>query len=84
MKKRFQKLAAIFLTGIMTATLLAGCGNSGNSEKKGAEEKGTEDSGENDSAETESNTEASAADIGEPNGGAEVTLWHYFEHEAKL
>ena len=46
MKKRFQKLAAIFLTGIMTATLLAGCGNSGNS--------GTEDSGENDSAETES------------------------------
>lgn len=84
MKKRFQKLAAIFLTGIMTATLLAGCGNSGNSEKKGAEEKGTEDSGENDSAETESNTEASAADIGEPNGGAEVTLWHYFEHEANV
>lgn len=22
------------------------------------------------------------SDIGEPNGGAEVTLWHYFEHEA--
>lgn len=23
-----------------------------------------------------------SSDIGEPNGGAEVTLWHYFEHEA--
>ena len=26
--------------------------------------------------------EESTSDIGEPNGGAEVTLWHYFEHEA--
>lgn len=26
--------------------------------------------------------EDSSSDIGEPNGGAEVTLWHYFEHEA--
>ena len=26
--------------------------------------------------------EESSSDIGEPNGGAEVTLWHYFEHEA--
>ena len=25
--------------------------------------------------------EESSSDIGEPNGGAEVTLWHYFEHE---
>ena len=23
--------------------------------------------------------EESSSDIGEPNGGAEVTLWHYFE-----
>ena len=32
-------------------------------------------------AETESTT-ASADQIGEPNGGATVTLWHYFEGEA--
>lgn len=78
MKKRFSKLTALCLTGAMTAALLAGCGGSGNSETSDSDGSAKDSAAEN----TSSGTEASTADIGEPNGGAEVTLWHYFEHEA--
>lgn len=82
MKKRFQKLAALFLAGTMTVTLAAGCGSS-EAQDTGADSSAEETAGDDAAEEeTESGTESSTADIGEPNGGAEVSLWHYFEHEA--
>ncbi len=78
MKKRTQKLAALFLTGILTTVVAAGCGGGGTSSDAGTDTS----TAESTETETEGAAEVSSDDIGEPNGGAEVTLWHYFEHEA--
>ena len=56
--------------------MLYGCGSAGSSTDSTSDDTNT--TTENTSA----GKEASTADIGEPNGGDEVTLWHYFEHEA--
>lgn len=78
MKKRFETLAALFMVGALTLTMAAGCGGQNASEENGTQEESSSEGSDSG----ESGTEASAADIGEPNGGDEVTLWHYFEHEA--
>ena len=77
MKKRTQKLAALFLTGILTTVIVAGCGG-GTDSNSGTDTSTTESTG----TDSEGAAEVSSDDIGEPNGGEEVTLWHYFEHEA--
>ena len=86
MKRKMAKLAAMTMAAIMTAGLLAGCGSSSadSSSDAATEEtaaEGTEDAAAEDTGD-ESGATASAEDIGEPNGGKEVTVWHYFEHEA--
>ena len=76
MKKR---MAAMFLAAALAASMMTACG--GTSAQSGAQ--GEADAPEAaQTAGTEAAQEVSAADIGEPNGGAEVTLWHYFETEA--
>lgn len=77
MKKRFQKIAALLLVGAMAGSLVTGCGGSKDTPTTGGTDEKTEadDSTQKDDAsETKSSSES--------NGGAEVTLWHYFEHEA--
>ena len=76
MKRRFQQLASLLMVGALTTTMLYGCGSAGSSTDSTSDDTNT--TTENTSA----GKEASTADIGEPNGGDEVTLWHYFEHEA--
>lgn len=72
MKARMKKILSLFLAAAMSTVIFAGCGSSSDTS--------TEDTG---STESVSGEEADASDIGEPNGGAEVTLWHYFEDEAE-
>ncbi len=67
-----KKILSLFLAAAMSTVIFAGCGSSSDTS--------TEDTG---STESVSGEEADASDIGEPNGGAEVTLWHYFEDEAE-
>ena len=75
MKERSKRIMALLLTGAMV--VFAGCGSSGNTS---ASDKSQDEGSASDSSET--GEVADASDIGEPNGGDEVTLWHYFEHEA--
>lgn len=78
MKKRFQKIAALLLVGAMVGSLVTGCGGSNDTastDTKSDDKKSAEDTTADDDAEE---TKTSS----ESNGGAEVTLWHYFEHEA--
>lgn len=86
MKRKVVKTLALTMTSAMVLTMTAGCGSSGGSDTKtDSTDTGTEDTADDadtGSTETETGTKATAADIGEPNGGKEVTLWHYFEHEA--
>ena len=86
MKRKVVKTLALTMTSAMVLTMTAGCGSSGGSDTKNdSTDTGTEDTADDadtGSTETETGTKATAADIGEPNGGKEVTLWHYFEHEA--
>ena len=67
MKRRFQKIAALMLVGAMAGTLVTGCGGS----SSGSSSDSSSDS-----------KEASDSSSSNSNGAAEVTLWHYFEHEA--
>ena len=67
MKRRFQKIAALMLVGAMAGTLVTGCGGS----SSGSSSESSSDS-----------KEASDSSSSNSNGAAEVTLWHYFEHEA--
>ena len=46
MKKRFQKLAALFLVGSMTAALISGCGGSSGGSSSGDSGDGSSSSGE--------------------------------------
>lgn len=74
----------LFTAAILTATLVSGCGGSGgNSTSSGESDSSTSSAADSSTSTSESGVQSSADDIGEPNGGAEVTLWHYFEHEAE-
>ncbi len=82
MKKRMQRLAALFLTGVMAATLLSGCGGGSGDTSSDDSNTATTETADDGGSDSEGATEVTSDDIGEPNGGDEVTLWHYFEHEA--
>ncbi len=98
MKRKMAKIVAALTMTAMVMGTLAGCGGSSggstSSDSSGSDAAATEDtSGDAAEAEdTESDipvteapedgTAASTEDIGEPNGGDEVRVWHYFEHEA--
>ncbi len=82
MKRKLTKVTSVILATSMVAAMTAGCGSTA-----------TETAGSSDAEETTSETadatedasEETAVttdDIGEPNGGDTVTLWHYFEGEA--
>lgn len=91
-KRKMVKLTASMAVTALVMASLAGCGNTGgtkSSDNAGAEvaaEEGTDAAVETSDAPaaetTEDGTASSTEDIGQPNGGAEVRLWHYFEHEA--
>lgn len=83
MKKRTQKIMTLFTAGILTATLVSGCGGSGGNNASSGDTSSTSSAADSSASTTESGVQSSADDIGEPNGGAEVSLWHYFEHEAE-
>ena len=86
MKKRYQRLAAAALAGMMITGLVSGCGSS--SSGSSATEKGTYPAAAAQTTEAGGETTApdTAAGDSKPasNGGKEVTLWHYFEHEAPI
>lgn len=94
MRRSMKRMSAAALSAILAGSLLAGCGSSSStststSSDAAAEETTTEaaaeettDSAAEDSTTTD-HTAATTDQIGEPNGGEEVTLWHYFEHEAE-
>ena len=82
MKKK--SLVSLLVSGMVVSSLLAGCGSgasaAGTSEGAAGEETEADASA---SASSDAGTaEVSTDAIGKPNGGAEVTLWHYFEGEA--
>lgn len=88
-----KKLVSLMLSTAMIASLVAGCGSSqggsatteapstesapAEETKEEAKEETTEETTE--AASTEETTEAASSDDGRP----EVTVWHYFEHEAE-
>ncbi len=94
MRRKIAKFAAAMTMSAMVAVSLAGCGNSGNRassgstdsvvEKKEVEEQDTEPLKIPDAEKKQDDAASLAEDIGQPNGGAQVRLWHYFEHEAKV
>ncbi len=79
MKKRIQKLTALLLFGTMTVSLMAGCGNSGGGDTNKDSSDANSDSQDNSDASTDDKENTGSSSGG---SGAEVTLWHYFEHEA--
>lgn len=87
MKKRYQRFMAVTLAGALTAGLVTGCG--AGSKEAAATEKGKETtavSAEETAGKAAETTAAGTEDSGSgtktSNGGKEVTLWHYYEHEA--
>lgn len=92
MKKRYQRLAAAALAGMMITGLVSGCGSSATEKSTG--EKSTDAASSAQTTEAAADTTAqdtgvqdtAAASESKPasNGGKEVTLWHYFEHEAPI
>ena len=87
MKNALKKVSAVMLSGAMVVSMAA-CGSTTSTGET------TEGTASSSSAEQATAAEATAAattsdqtaatpdQIGEPNGGATVTLWHYFEGEA--
>ncbi len=86
MRRSMKRMSAVLFSAILAGGLLAGCGGSESASTGTAEETTTEaaaeDTGTSDSTATD-HTAATTDQIGEPNGGEQVTLWHYFEHEAE-
>ena len=86
MRHSMKRMSAVLFSAILAGGLLAGCGGSESASTGTTEETtteaATEDTGTSDSTATD-HTAATTDQIGEPNGGEEVTLWHYFEHEAE-
>ncbi len=84
MKRSMKRMSAAVLSAILAGGLLAGCGNSTSTDT--AAETSTEAASTTTEATDSTATDHTAAttdQIGEPNGGEQVTLWHYFEHEAE-
>lgn len=69
MKERFKKILAVSLAGAMVAGVLAGCGGPGKSSTSDASDAGI-------SSPADENTSQASRDK------KEVSIWHYFEHEA--
>lgn len=87
MKKR--KLTALIIAGVMTLGLLGACngsggGSSGTDETASSGETANSEStlGEDDSTSDSSETAESKDDSGSGGETKEVSIWHYFEHEA--
>lgn len=92
MRSTLKRASAVLLSSAMVVSMM-GCGSTATDGTSGTQAS-TDSSGQAVSSDTTSqNTETagtSASDqtaatpdqIGEPNGGATVTLWHYFEGEA--
>lgn len=75
MKERFKKILAVSLAGAMATGMLAGCGGSGGSSTSAAADADSASSASSSAAADSGSTEASG-DV------KEVSVWHYFEHEA--
>lgn len=86
MRHSMKRMSAVLFSAILAGGLLAGCGGSESASTGTTEETTTEaaaeDTGTSDSTATD-HTAATTDQIGELNGGEQVTLWHYFEHEAE-
>ena len=86
MKRSMKRMSALTLSAILAGGLLAGCG-SGSSTDTSADTSAaaaTETAAAETSSSTATDHTAATPDqIGESNGGEQVTLWHYFEHEAE-
>lgn len=92
MRRGLQKGITVISAAAMAATILAGCGNSGSG--AAATTSGSASAGDTAAAqagqtevtaaaeESTTGTTATEDQIGKPNGGDTVTLWHYFEGEA--
>lgn len=79
-----KKLLTYAMTGVMVIGLLSGCGNSkGGTQETTANEEITAAGADVETAAPEASEEA-AADTQISGGGnaKEVSVWHYFEHEA--
>ena len=68
MKKRLKKILATSLIGAMVAGVLAGCGGTGGTSTNTESDGGTSSSG------------STSENLGDRK---EVSVWHYFEHEAE-
>lgn len=71
-----KKMVSVMLSAAMIAATLAGCGSSDSAETQ------TPDTQEEVSVEQSEDAEA-ASSKGNTEGRPEVTVWHYFEHEAE-
>lgn len=84
MMNSMHKGIAAMSAAAIAAAMLAGCGSSSSTGSSTASADTASSQAETAAAtETSSvGTTATADEIGEPNGGDTVTLWHYFEGEA--
>lgn len=80
MKKRLRKLLALFTASVMTAGILAGC--SGGSGGGSSASTGTDAAPAPAADQAAEEAAPAATEKKASNGGKEVTVWHYFEHEA--
>ena len=79
----WKKAAALGAVLAMSVSAIAGCGSSGQTTgTSAAATTAAASEAAEESSSAASGQTASAEDIGEPNGGDQVTLWHYFEGEA--
>ena len=88
-KKSLQKGITVVAATTIAAAMLAGCGSSGSSNSAATDSNvadasavSTQSADASSSEASTAGTTATADEIGEPNGGDTVTLWHYFEGEA--
>ena len=88
-KKSLQKGITVVAATTSAAAMLAGCGSSGSSNSAATDSNvadasavSTQSADASSSEASTAGTTATADEIGEPNGGDTVTLWHYFEGEA--
>lgn len=83
MKLKAKKKIVMLTAGALIFSLAA-CGGSSTEKTDGSNTESAESISDvaEGSASSSSEAELSSDDIGKPNGGTEVSLWHYFEHEA--
>lgn len=82
---KWKRMSALALSAILAGGALAGCGSSSSDTAATDSAAATTEAAEtaDASSSTVDHTAATTDQIGEPNGGEQVTLWHYFEHEAE-